>query len=549
MSEERQDILRNIFDLYVTKKGNLNVTKFVNGLEQMGLKKSDARLLPFMNRMRDFQLSPAKGEEVAPIMPDDFMNLIGDAEELIVKAFSGNLVIPDFSTFKQTVTEIYEELKDFNSGHPADYIPQLARVDPSLWAVSVCTVDGQRFDIGDIDQTYSIQSTSKPFNYAMALDLYGNEDVYNYVSAEPSGHGFNEIVLDGRNKPHNPMINAGAIMVSSLVKSEMNTADRFEYMQGIFRRLAGDLHVGFNNSIYLSERSVADREGSLKNTPISMQPIFDQLKLLAGTNLEKVLEFYFQLCSIEAKCDSHCVMAATLANGGICPITNDKVYEPRSVQQTLSLMLSCGMYDYSGQWAFQVGLPAKSGVSGSIIVVVPNVMAMCLYSPPLDKLGNSAKGIEFMNRLLQRFNFHHFDSLNHAVQKINPRNNMMKIEDSNRTSLFFAVGAGELGLVKKFFDSEYDFNAKDCNGRTVLHVASAVGAESIVRFLLEKTELKADEPDLWGETPMDIATKYGFNSITDILRCRVIAQTMPTVDDSPKSPAISEGDSGVVSSA
>ena len=128
-----------------------------------------------------------------------------------------------------------------------------------------------------------------------------------------------------------------------------------------------------------------------------------------GTNLEKVLEFYFQLCSIEAKCDSHCVMAATLANGGICPITGDKVYEPRSVQQTLSLMLSCGMYDYSGQWAFQVGLPAKSGVSGSIIVVVPNVMAMCLYSPPLDKLGNSAKGIEFMNRLLQRFNFHHFD--------------------------------------------------------------------------------------------------------------------------------------------
>ena len=113
MSEERRDILRNIFDLYVTKKGNLNVTKFVNGLEQMGLKKSDARLAPFMNRMRDFQLSPAKGEEVAPIMPDDFMNLIGDAEELIVKAFSGNLVIPDFATFKQTVTEIYEELKVF----------------------------------------------------------------------------------------------------------------------------------------------------------------------------------------------------------------------------------------------------------------------------------------------------------------------------------------------------------------------------------------------------------------------------------------------------
>ncbi|CBY33675.1 unnamed protein product [Oikopleura dioica] len=485
MAEERQDMLRNIFDLYVTKKGNLNVTKFVNALEQMGLKKSDGRLEPFMTRMRNFQLAPAKGEEIAPIMPNDFAQLIGDAEELILKAFSGNLVIPDFSTFKKTVTDIYEELKDFKSGNPADYIPQLARADPNLWAVSVCTVDGQRFDIGDIDQTYSIQSTSKPFNYAMALDLYGNEYVNQYVSAEPSGHGFNEIVLDVRNKPHNPMINAGAIMVSSLVKAEMNTADRFEYMQGIFRRLAGDLHVGFNNSIYLSERSVADRNFALGHY-MHEHDCFPQ-----GTNLEKVLEFYFQLCSIEAKCDSHCVMAATLANGGICPITGDKVYEPRSVQQTLSLMLSCGMYDYSGQWAFQVGLPAKSGVSGSIIVVVPNVMAMCLYSPPLDKLGNSAKGIEFMNRLLERFNFHHFDSLNHAVQKINPRKNMMTIEDSNRVSLFFAVGAGETGLVKKFYENEYDFNAKDCNGRSVLHVASASGSESIIRFLIEKTEVRA----------------------------------------------------------
>lgn len=205
-------MLRNIFDLYVTKKGNLNVTKFVNALEQMGLKKSDGRLEPFMTRMRNFQLAPAKGEEIAPIMPNDFAQLIGDAEELILKAFSGNLVIPDFSTFKKTVTDIYEELKvsldslsvkqlyfkDFKSGNPADYIPQLARADPNLWAVSVCTVDGQRFDIGDIDQTYSIQSTSKPFNYAMALDLYGNEYVNQYVSAEPSGHGFNEIVLDVR---------------------------------------------------------------------------------------------------------------------------------------------------------------------------------------------------------------------------------------------------------------------------------------------------------------------------------------------------------------
>lgn len=199
------------------------------------------------------------------------------------------------------------------------------------------------------------------------------------------------------------MINAGAIMVASLIRPELNLADRYDYIQNIYRKLTGGLYVGFNNSVYLSEREAADRNFALGHY-MKENDCFPE-----NTNLDSALEFYFQLCSLETKPDAHAVMAATLANGGICPITGEQVFKEDSVKHMLSLMLSCGMYDYSGQFAFKIGLPAKSGVSGAIIVVVPNVMGICIYSPRLDKLGNSARGLLFCDKLLSIFNFHHFD--------------------------------------------------------------------------------------------------------------------------------------------
>lgn len=253
--------------------------------------------------------------------------------------------------------------------------------------------------------------------------------MFQFIGQEPSGNNFNEICLDGNLKPHNPMINAGAIMAASLIKPDMNLADRFDFIQSLFRRLAGGLYVGFNNSIYLSERAAADRNFALGNY------MMDHDCFPSEIDLKESLEFYFQLCSMETSPNAHAVMAATLANGGICPITGEKVLSPDAVKHTLSLMLSCGMYDYSGQFAFKVGLPAKSGVSGAILLSVPNVMGILIYSPPLDGHGNSFKGLKFCDRLLERFKFHQFDLT--SSTKIDPVRHMFEGNTEEIMSLLF----------------------------------------------------------------------------------------------------------------
>ena len=196
-------------------------------------------------------------------------------------------------------------------------------------------------------------------------------------------------------------------MVASLVKPELKLADRYDFINNIYKRLSGGLYVGFNNAIYLSEREAADRNFALGHY------MKENNCFPADTDLVSSLEFYFQLCSLETKPDAHAVMAATLANGGICPITGEQVLSNDSVKHTLSLMLSCGMYDYSGQFAFKIGLPAKSGVSGAIILVIPNVMGMVIYSPRLDEHGNSHKGLVFCEKLLRyMYIFPMFDIMN-----------------------------------------------------------------------------------------------------------------------------------------
>ena len=239
MEISNKQTLEKIFGIFKTEKGQLNVAKFFKTLNDFGILNDDPRVSPFLKRVKEFQ-----EKHPAQLNLDAFLTLLDSAiEPLIVKAFSGKLIVPSFSEFKHLVEQVFEDVRDCKDGKAADYIPQLARVDPDLWGLSVCTVDGQRFNLGDFEkvkklrfsslisiiflQIYTIQSTSKPFTYAMALDLYGSDYVQEYVSAEPSGEGFNEICLDQNNKPHNPMINAGAIVTSSLVKPELNLGTSF----------------------------------------------------------------------------------------------------------------------------------------------------------------------------------------------------------------------------------------------------------------------------------------------------------------------------------
>lgn len=152
---------------------------------------------------------------------------------------------------------------------------------------------------------------------------------------------------------------------------------------------------------------------------------------------------------MEATCDTVSVMAATLANGGICPLTEEKVLNSESVRDVLSLMHSCGMYDYSGQFAFKVGLPAKSGVSGALLVVIPNVMGFCLWSPPLDALGNSCRGVQFCQELVQKFNFHRYDNLRHATDKYDPRRYKFETKGLNIVNLLFSAANGDIAGLRR----------------------------------------------------------------------------------------------------
>lgn len=343
---------------------------------------------------------------------------------LIARAIEGDLVIPDFASFAMDIRDIFDVTRPNESGAVATYIPQLARVDPKHYGAAVCTVDGQRFAAGDTTVEFTAQSCMKPINYCVALEELGEDAVHAIVGREPSGRGFNELTLNKENRPHNPMINAGAIATCSLIRRGATVADRFDHVMEQWQRLAGGQKAGFSNAVYLSEKEKGDRNYALGYF-MKEKRVFPD-----GTDLLQTLEFYFQCCSIEATCERMSIIAATLANGGVCPLTGERVLRFETVRACLSLMYSCGLYDFSGEFAFTIGLPAKSGVSGALMVVVPNMLGLCIWSPKLDSLGNSVRGIAFCKELVRRFNFHNYDDLVGALEtKRDPRRRAPSLRD------------------------------------------------------------------------------------------------------------------------
>lgn len=325
-------------------------------------------------------------------------------------------VIADFDAFGRELRDIFDRTRVLEDGAVATYIPQLARVPPASYGAAACTIDGMRWAAGDSAVDFTAQSCMKPINYCIAAEEVGIARIHEVVGREPSGRGFNELTLNKENRPHNPMINAGAIATCSLIRRDVPVADRFDHVMEQWRRAAGGEKLGFSNAVYLSEREKGDRNFALGYF-MKEKRVFPE-----DTDLLQTLEFYFQCCSIETTCEKMAVVAATLANGGICPLTKERVFRFDTVRACLSLMYSCGMYDFSGEFAFTVGLPAKSGVAGGLMVVVPNVLGLCIWSPRLDALGNSVRGLAFCNELVARYNFHNYDDLVNSLEtKRDPR--------------------------------------------------------------------------------------------------------------------------------
>uniref|UniRef100_A0A914EL67 glutaminase n=1 Tax=Acrobeloides nanus TaxID=290746 RepID=A0A914EL67_9BILA len=338
--ESPEDLIYNLFK--IPNKEEASIGKLITVLKNYGLHETDPRLLPMMNEIRKIEqekeemFHEAKDPKHWKLNKKDFTRCITQSLALVTKTLQNDLIVPSWNQFCQHMKEIYEICKDANGGKVADYIPQLARFDPNLWSVAICTVDGQRASWGDSKKPFCVQSVSKAYNYAIAASELGADLVHHYVGQEPSGRFFNEICLDTHNKPHNPMVNSGAIITSSLIKNEMNMADRFDHMLNEYRKISGGEYVGFNNAVFLSERATADRNFALSYFMKENGCFPPQTK-----NLAEALDFYFQLCSLEVTCESMAVMAATLANGGVCPITEERCIASRPARDVLTLMNSC----------------------------------------------------------------------------------------------------------------------------------------------------------------------------------------------------------------
>uniref|UniRef100_A0A8C2I3X9 glutaminase n=1 Tax=Cyprinus carpio TaxID=7962 RepID=A0A8C2I3X9_CYPCA len=419
------------------------VIKYFFNLKQAlrgtGLLTSDPRLKDCMQ-----QIHQAVQESVGTAMMDQelFRKCVGSNIVLLTQAFQRKFIIPEFEAFTSLINHLYYNTQAQKGGKVANYIPQLAKFSPDLWGVSLCTVDGQRHAIGDTNLPFCLQSCVMPLEYALAVHEAGTEQVHKYVGKEPSGLKFNKLYLDEEDKPHNPMVNAGAIVISSLLK-----------MMDYLKKMAGREYVAFSNATFQSEKETGDRNYAI-GYYLKEKKCFP-----SGADMMAALDFYFQ-----------------------------------------------------------VGLPAKSGVSGAVLLVVPNIMGVMCWSPALDRVGNSIRGIHFCQELVSLFNFHNYDNLRHFVKKLDPRRQTGHERNKSVVDLMFAAYSGDVSALRRIALSAVNMELTDYDTRTALHVASAEGHLDTVKFLTHTCKVNPNAKDRWGNTPLDDAMQFGHNAVVKVLQ-------------------------------
>lgn len=305
------------------------------------------------------------------------------------------------SPIEQYLRHLHGKFARLEDGAVATYIPELGRARPGWFGIAIATVDGQVYEVGDSQIPFTIQSISKPLVYGLALESCGLKRVLSRVGVEPSGDAFNSISLDPQTgRPLNPMINAGAIATTSLIPG-VTAAEREASLLEFLGDAAGH-QLTIDDAIYRSERDTGHRNRAIAH-------LLRNFGILEG-DPEEPLDLYFRQCSVVVTARDLAVMAATLANGGVNPLTQRRVLQPHNTGRVLSVMSSCGMYDYAGEWIYNVGMPAKSGVAGGILAVLPGQLGVAVFSPPLDAKGNSVRGIRVCNDLSNDFGLHLFNT-------------------------------------------------------------------------------------------------------------------------------------------
>ena len=288
-------------------------------------------------------------------------------------------------------------IRNDTSGKNADYIPYLAKVDSKLFGVAVVTTDNRSYVLGDIDYSFSIQSISKVFTLALAMQEQGAEKVFQKVGSEPTGRPFNSVsaVVDMPSHTGNPLVNAGAIATTSLI-SGRDAAEKWNKILSFYGKAAGE-KLSLIDEVYKSEAATNQGNRALAALLLKYDRIYSE-------GLEAV-DIYTKACSVGVNVKQLAQMGAMLANGGVNPVTGERVIKAEDVPEILATMTMAGLYDGSGGWAWHVGLPAKSGVGGGILAIVPGKGAIAVFAPPLDEAGNSVKAQKVIAHVANKLDY------------------------------------------------------------------------------------------------------------------------------------------------
>lgn len=309
----------------------------------------------------------------------------------------------DASRIQQIIDGLYEKYRGVDDGEVATYIPELGKADPNDFAICIATASGRIFRTGDCEKEFTIQSMCKPFAFQIAIEECGVEEVFKHVGVEPSGDAFNSIELDAKtSRPFNPMINAGAIAMSSLIKKDPVEAGIQQFVNKLGDAAGRQLAIDY--AVMRSEALTGNRNRAIAYLMRNFEVIDEYL--------HESLQQYFAQCSVLVNCQDMAMMAATVANMGRNPLTGKQVFDFRYLKYMLTVMFTCGLYDYAGGWAYEVGLPAKSGVGGGIFGVVNRQLGISVYSPRLDQQGNSVRGILVCKELASHLGLHAFEFTN-----------------------------------------------------------------------------------------------------------------------------------------
>ena len=309
-------------------------------------------------------------------------------------------VAPRRELVQAVVQEAYDRFKTDPNGKNADYIPYLAQVDSKLFGIAIVTTDNQLLTLGDVKYSFSIQSISKVFTLALAMEELGPDKVFEKVGSEPTGRPFNSplAVVDMPSHTGNPLVNAGAIATTSLISGK-NADEKWNKILAFYGKVAGEKLV-LIDEVYKSEAAT-----NTGNKALSM--LLAKYDRIYADPFESV-DIYTKQCSVGVNAAQLARMGATLANNGVNPATGEQVIKREDVPHILSTMTMAGLYDGSGGWAWRVGLPAKSGVGGGIVAIAPGKGAIAVFAPPLDEAGNSVKAQEVIDYVAQKLNYNLF---------------------------------------------------------------------------------------------------------------------------------------------